>query len=440
MTRRPLLVILLACALPRFLALAVWPVDPDTLYYALSTGLVRDHLLAINGGVTARIEPFYPMALAAGRLFTGDHPEALVVLQILAASAGGVLLFLFTRDQAGDARAAWIAALLYAASPYLIRQSVAFMEVTMATVLLIAAARVLQRVFFRLQTDATKPTKTEATQPAISWLPPSGESLLVGLLLAAIVLTRFSLAPIAIAAVMLIGLRAGARRALLVIVVAAACLLPWLLFNRATAGTLLPPRVGENLFVSTSEYARPIVPTLNVDLLLPLVDELVRDEMVRRGHANYDLADQDRLLWDWAIAFARSHPADTVAMKAKNLACIFQPRLLPFYEMSGRATLVDGRLEIPQQESRPLIFEVAAAGFQALLLAGAVTGLVMRRDQWRDDAFLLVIAITIIGVQTVFFPTSRLLAPMTFVLIFYTAVAMTRLVNRVAGRLVQPTV
>ena len=440
MTRRPLLVILLACALPRFLALAVWPVDPDTLYYALSTGLVRDHLLAINGGVTARIEPFYPMALAAGRLFTGDHPDALVVLQILAASAGGVLLFLFTRDQAGDARAAWIAALLYAASPYLIRQSVAFMEVTTATVLLIAAALVLQRVFFRLKAEATKPTKTEATQPAIWWLPLSAGSLLVGLLLSAIVLTRFSLAPIAIGAVMLIGLRAGARRALLVIAVAAACLLPCLLFNRATTGTLLPPRVGENLFVYTSEYARPIVPTLNVDLLLPLVDELVRDEMVRRGNANYDLADQDRLLWDWAIAFARSHPVDTLAMKAKNLACIFQPRLLPFYEMSGRATLVDGRLEIPEQESRPLIFEVAAAGFQALLLAGAVTGLVMRRDQWRDDAFLLVVAITIIGIQTVFFPTSRLLAPMTFVLIFYTAVAMTRLVNRVAGRLVQPEV
>lgn len=440
MMRRPLLVIPLACALPRFLALAVWPVDPDTLYYALSTGLVRDHLLAINGGVTARIEPFYPMALAAGRLFTGEHPDALVVLQILAASAGGVLLFLFTRDQAADARAAWIAALLYAASPYLIRQSVAFMEVTAATVLLIAAALVLQRVFFRLKAEATKPTKTEATQPAISWLPLSAGSLLVGLLLSAIVLTRFSLAPIAIGAVMLIGLRAGARRALLVIAVAAACLLPCLLFNRVTTGTLLPPRVGENLFVSTSEYARPIVPTLNVDLLLPLVDELVRDEMVRRGNANYDLADQDRLLWDWAIAFARSHPVDTLAMKSKNLACIFQPRLLPFYEMSGRATLVDGRLEIPEQESRPLIFEVAAAGFQALLLAGAVTGLVMRRDQWRDDAFLLVVAITIIGVQTVFFPTSRLLAPMTFVLIFYTAVAMTRLVNRVAGRLVQPEV
>jgi hypothetical protein len=412
MTRRTLLLVLLACALPRFLALAVWRVDPDTLYYALSTGLVRDHLLAINGGVTTRIEPFYPIVLAIGRLFTGDHPDALVALQILAASAGGVLLYLFTRDQTGDARAAWIAATLYAASPYLIRQSVAFMEVTIASVLLIMTARALQPIFRR--------------------------SLPAGLLLGAIVLTRFSFAPIAIGSVLLILMRNGARRAALVATVAVILVGPWLLFNRATTGTLLPPRVGENLFVSTSEYARPIVPTLNVDLLLPLVDELVREEMIRRGHGTYDLADQDRLLWDWAIAFARSHPAETVAMKAKNLAYIVQPRLLPFYEMSGRASLVDGRLDVPEQQPRPLIFEIVTAGFQTLLLAGAVTGFVMRRYQWRDDAFLLIVTATIGGVQTVFFPTSRLLAPMTFVLIFYAAVALAPLVNRLPTRLVQP--
>jgi len=216
--------------------------------------------------------------------------------------------------------------------------------------------------------------------------------------------------------------------------------LPWLFFNKTTAGTLLPPRIGENLFVSTSEYARPIVPTRNVDLLLPLTDELVRDEMIRRGHADYDLTAQDRLLCEWAIAFVRRHPAEAIAMKAKNLAYIFQPRLLPFYEMSGRATLVDGRLEIPDQPRRPWIFEVVSAAFQALLLVGGVVGLAARRARWRDDAFLILVAATIVGVQTVFFPTSRLLAPMTFVLIFYTAVALDRLVNRRGDRSVQPAV
>jgi glycerol uptake facilitator-like aquaporin len=456
MTRRSLLMVFVACALPRLLALAIWPADPDTLYYALSTGLVRDHLLAIDGGVTARIEPFYPLALAAGRLFTGDHPDALIVLQILGASAGGVLLFLFTREQTGSVRAAWIAALLYAGSPYLIRQSVAFMEVTIATVLLIVTAYSVQQLIFRLKAEATRPPtfrlkaeatgKAEVRQPAevsrraIPWLPPSGGSLLVGVLLAAIVLTRFSFLPIAVGALLLILLRAGATRAALTCALAVICVLPWLLFNSATAGTLVPPRIGENLFVSTSEYARPIVPTRNVDLLLPLADELVRDEMIRRGHADYDLTAQDRLLCEWAIAFVRRHPAEAIAMKAKNLAYIFQPRLLPFYEMSGRATLVDGRLEIPDQPRRPWIFELVSAAFQALLLVGGVVGLAARRARWRDDAFLILVAATIVGVQTVFFPTSRLLAPMTFVLIFYTAVSLDRLVNRRGDRSVQPAV
>jgi len=46
----------------------------------------------------------------------------------------------------------------------------------------------------------------------------------------------------------------------------------------------------------------------------------------------------------------------------------------------------------------------------------------------------------VIGVNAIFFPTSRLLAPMTFVLIFYTAVALDRLVNRRGDRSVQPAV
>jgi len=438
MTRRSLLTVFVACALPRLLALAIWPPDPDTLYYALSTGLVRDHLLAIDGGVTARIEPFYPLALAAGRLFTGDHPDALIVLQILGASAGGVVLFLFTRGQAGRVRAAWIAALLYAFAPYLIRQAVAFMEVTIATVLLIAAAYSIQQLIFRLKAEATQAgvrQPAEAGRRAIAWLPPLGGSLL-----GAIVLTRFSFAPIAIGAVLVMLWRGGAWRALAATAAAAILIVPWLLFNSATAGTLVPPRIGENFFVSTSEFARPIVPTRNVDLLLPLTDELVRDEMIRRGHADYDLTAQDRLLCEWAIAFVRRHPAEAIAMKAKNLAYIFQPRLLPFYEMSGRATLVDGRLEIPDQPRRPWIFEVVSAAFQALLLVGGVVGLAARRARWRDDAFLILVAATIVGVQTVFFPTSRLLAPMTFVLIFYTAVALDRLVNRRGDRSVQPAV
>ena len=424
MRRRPLLFVFLACLLPRLAALAVWPIDTDTLYYALSTGLVRDGQFAINGGVTTRIEPFYPLALAAGRLVTGDRVAAVLVLQILAASAAGVLLFLFTRDRLRDERAAWIAAALYAVSPYLIRQSVAFMEVTPAVVLLIAAAWGIDRL---LPPDGGGHATTRLTWlPPLGgrspWLPPlGGSSVLLGLLFGAVVLTRFSFLPIALGGVVVLTWRHGVRPAVIAGGAACALLVPWMLYSRVVSGMALPPRIGENLFVSTSEYARPIVPTLNVDLLLPLVDELVIAEMARRGAADFGLDEQDRLLLQWTTDFARAHPLEAIAMKMKNLAFIFQPRLLPFYEMAGRATLVEGRLEIPPQRPRPLVFEIAAGAFQAVLLCGGIAGIVIRRRLWRDDAFLLIVGGSVIGVNAIFFPTSRLLAPMTFVWIFYAA-------------------
>ena len=410
MSRPPLLLVFLACLAPRLAALALWPADSDTLYYALSTGLARDGQFAINGGVTTRIEPFYPVALAAGRLVTGDRVAAVLVLQILAASAGGVLLFLFTRDRLRDERAAWIAALLYAASPYLIRQSVAFMEVTAAIALLIAAAWWL----------ASLPPSGGRS----AWLPASAGSFVLGVLVGAIVLTRFSFLPIAIGGVLLLLWRSGLKSAILAAAGVCALVIPWMLYSRAVSGMALPPRIGENLFMSTSEYARPIVPTLNIDLLVPLVGELVRQEMNRRGTDTYGLAAQDDLLMQWTIDFARAHPLDTIGMKLKNVAFIFQPRLLPFYEMVGHAALQDGRLVIPEQKRRPLLFEIAAAGFQSVLLIGGIAGFVIRRRLWRDDAFLVIVAVSVIGVNAAFFPTSRLLAPMTFVWMFYAAVGV----------------
>jgi hypothetical protein len=106
---------------------------------------------------------------------------------------------------------------------------------------------------------------------------------------------------------------------------------------------------------------------------------------------------------------------------------IFQPRLLPFYERRGMATLVDGRVQIPEQARRPVLFEAAAALYHTVLIAGGIAGLVMRRRRLRDDAFLLIVAGSVIAVNAVFFPTSRLLAPMTFVWMFYAGAAGRRL-------------
>lgn len=399
MRRRAVLLLVLACAAPRIAALMVWPVDTGTLYYALATSLAQEHRFAIDGEATTHIEPFYPAVLAGLQLVFGDSPSLLLLVQIAIACAAGVLLFAFTRDRTGDERAAWVAALLYALSPYLIRQSVSFMEVTIAIALLIAAA-------WRIRRIAT------ASQAAAA-----------GILLAGIVLTRMSLAPVVVFGMVLVARRDGAARALVAAGVLAACVVPWMAFSRTTEGSALPARIGDNLFVSTSALAEPIVPRYNVDLLMPLVDDIVRDEMARRGVATYRRIDGDRLLLGLTADYVRAHPLRALRLKLRNLAYIFQPRLLPFYERRGMATVVDGRVQIPEQARRPFVFEAVAAAYQTILVAAAVAGLAIRRRRWRDDAFLLVIAGSVIAVNAIFFPTSRLLAPMTFVWMFYAGAA-----------------
>ena len=405
MPGRAVLLLVLACAAPRLAALMVWPVDTGTLYYALATSLAQERRFAIDGDATTHIEPLYPAVLAVLQLLFGDTPPILLVAQIAMACAAGVLLFAFTRDQTGDERAAWIAALLYAVSPYLIRQSVSFMEVTPAIALLIAAT-------WRVRVIAS-PSHAAA----------------VGILFAAIVLTRASLLPVVVCGLILVARRNGGARALVATAVFAACVAPWTVFSRQTQGSVLPPRIGDNLYVSTSALAEPIVPRYNVDLLMPLVDDIVRDEMTRRGVTIYRRVDGDRLLLGLAADYVRAHPLRALRLKLRNLGYIFQPRLLPFYERRGMVTLVDGRVHIPEQARRPRVFEAAAALYQTVLVAAAVAGVAMRRRRLRDDAFLLIVAGSVIAVNTIFFPTSRLLAPMTFVWMFYAGAAY-----RAAGR------
>lgn len=403
MTRHPLLLVVLACAAPRLAALLVWPVDTGTLYYALATSLAQDGRFAIDREATTHIEPLYPALLAGLQLIFGDRPVALLLAQIAVASAAGVGLFAFTRAQTGDGRAAWVAALLYAASPYLIRQSVSFMEVTPVIALLIAATWRMRRIDTVSQAAAA------------------------GIVLGALCLTRMSLSPIVVCGLILIARRDGTRRALLVSGVIAACVVPWMAFSRTTEGSALPARIGDNLYVSTSALAEPIVPRYNVDLLMPLVEEIVRDEMARRGVTTSRRIEGDRLLLELTAGYVRAHPLRALRLKLRNLVYIFQPRLLPFYERRGMVTMVDGRLQIPEQARRPVLFEAAAAGYQTILIAGGIAGMVMKRRRLGDDAFLLIVAGSVIAVNAIFFPTSRLLAPMTFVWMFYAGVTASAL-------------
>ena len=185
-------------------------------------------------------------------------------------------------------------------------------------------------------------------------------------------------------------------------------------------GSLLPSRVGENLFASTSEYAIGFLPEHDVDLLMPLAYEIVDRELRDVPPAELHVA-TDRLLRDRALEFARSHPRETLALKARNFFYLFWPGLLPVEAKSEDTSVVfeNSRVRIIGAEPRPRSWEWLHFTFRALLLASAVLGLVVRRRRWREDAIVYAVILTIAVVHVVFFPTTRLLAPMTAILMIY---------------------
>jgi 4-amino-4-deoxy-L-arabinose transferase-like glycosyltransferase len=399
MRERTKLLVLAACALPRFLALAVWAHPEPTLYRSLAESLA-DHLrLTLDGAAATHIEPFAPAVMAAGRAVLGGSGWAMLLGPILLASVAGVVLFTFTRAQTNSDRSAWITTILYALSPYLVRQSAALMEITVATALLI------------LVTGRMREVRT------------IGHAVVAGLLFAAVLLTRFSFLPIAAGGILLIAFRGSVVRAAVATAVLLASLAPWMAYNHLVGGTYLPPRIGENLFESTNPWATEIVPRVNVDVLGSLADTLAREDLARQGITNPSMGQRDRALLDRTREFVHGHFGEAVWLRARNLGFVLQPRLLPFTERAGEARLVNGQLEIPPQIPRPLSAELVAGGFQALLLVAGALGIWRRRRHLGDDAFLLIVLGGVLIVNVVFFPTSRLLAPMTFVLMFYAGVA-----------------
>ncbi len=402
MLRRAILVFVL-CAIPRVLALFWFPADVTVLYYwEASGGVLAGGVPSIDGIIDTSIEPLYPALLALLRVLGRDSVTFVLVAQIALASAAGVVLHRLTDDLAGD-RAAATAVVLYALDPYLVRQTVSLVEITICTAWLIAAAGTFAR------------------------LTSARGALGTGVLLALAVLTRFSLLPVAIGAVALLSWR---RRWIEAGACAMAVALPvgaWMLRTHSVNGALLPTRVGINLFVSTNQYAGQIVPLRNVDLLVPWAYEVVsRDVPATMPEPERQRA-LDDALFARAVAYAREHPAKTLGLKLRNLAYTVAPVLLPLERKprGAAAVIEEGRVTVSGLEPRPIADHILYSTSRALLVAGAILGLIRRRRRWRQgDALLLVIAASVIGVQALFFPTSRLLAPMAFVLMVYGGVGL----------------
>jgi hypothetical protein len=405
--------IFVICAAPRLAALAIWPAGDGSYYSELAAGILRTGTLGFDGEPSTYMEPLYPAFLAAAHVLTGGWAPAMMLLQIAVASIGGILLDRLGSHLAGR-QVGFAAAVLYALYPYLVRQSVADLEITICTTLVIATTLALVR--------------TTGIRGAI----------LTGLCFGLLMLTRTSFVFAAVGAALWLASRPSTRLgtgpstwlgtgrlAAVMAVTALAVVAPWLVRNARVDGSPLPSRVGENLYVSTSVYAAAL-PVHDVDLMAPLMlaDVQAEVEGMRLPPAQEARALDDAMRAR-AVAFIREHPGRALWLKARNALFVFTPLLLPRDAKTPAAfAAIDGAgVIVVNARRRPLFKDAAHAVAQAALLVLATLGIVRRRPAGPDAALLLMFGAQA-AVCVVFFPTTRLLAPVMFVLMFYAAVRL----------------
>lgn len=408
-------VIVTACALPRLTYLWVaGPPETGVYYWELSDGILRARDLIYQGVPTTAFEPLYPLFLALARWLTADNAGLVVMWQIAVACLGATLLDRLTRAMSGGRMAGMVAALCYGFYPYLIRQSVAWMEITLLSTLLIGAWHAWIGLHQRAADGAASRRLMRAAAVCGVWL---------GLM----VLTRAMTLPIAVFAVGWLLVSGMRREGATAGVVLALLLLPSTARSVRMDGSLLPTRTGENLFVGNNEYADALLPRYDLDLLPDYGSTLARKRLQLPPEREPTARDMDRALTDEALSFMAARPMRTAKAKLANLFYFFQPRLLPFEPSDSDTTITllpDGQAIVDRARQRSLADNLSHSLAYGLVAVAALVGWASRRRQWRDDVLVLVSVGVFTLVSIIYFPTTRMRAPIDPVLMAYAGCAV----------------
>jgi len=379
----------------------------DTAYWALSESLLRDGSIAVNGVRSTDYDPLYPIFLASLRLIARHHIVVVQALQVLVASVGAPLVDRLARSLTGSARIGMLAAACYACDLLLIRQSAGEGPLMLVAVLVLAWA-----VWF-----------AEAVTPA--------DGVKAGVALGLAVLARAIALPLVVLAAILRVIdpwdsrnsrdsgNSRASRVRLAIVsttMAAALILLLPLRNHSVNGSWWPTRSGINLFIGNSPYTAQLLPAYDLDLLQPLAGAESDDVLTRR-----------------ALDYMKQDPRRTLREKAMNLVYVFWPPLVPrtiALEQTSVAVDPSGAITVINPVERPALEVIPYSLWYAGVLAAAAAGVMIRRRELRRDGVLWSVVATFAAAQVVYFPATRYRAPMEFVLLFYAAVTIDRVVAR----------
>jgi len=416
MSRRQAVWFAFACAaLVRLLYLIVARPQFQYEYWELAGNIIQHGTLGVDGVPTTRFEVMYPLLVAAMRVIVRDRVFAAQLLQIVIGSLGAVWLYDLAETLTASRRVALVASLLFALNPLLVRHSADGTDVTLMATLLVGFCR----AFVRART-------------------PAGAAM-AGVWLGVATLTRAMALPIVIvaSAVLLIERRRGAAAAFAA--AALAVFTPYAARNDRLNGAFMPSRTGLNLFVSNSAYTNAIVPEYQADWLEPYAaDTLVAHGIAVDEPASPTLErEQDRVLTQIAWQTIKSRPLENIIRRIHYAGYLFSPFIVPRQFATDGATVRvgdGGQVVIEGAALRPLRDRLIYTSSFVPILVLAVVGVWLRHGDVRRDAALWSVAITFIAVHMIFFPATRYRAPMEFVLLFYAAVAIDRLVALVRRR------
>ena len=394
-------------ALAFLLRLAYAPFAPlpfEGVYWDLSSSLLANHTLALDGVRTTSYGAGYPAFLALARAIGGGHFPVVLWLQIAGAAAGAPLLLLLAEALGASRRAAVVAAILFAAYPLLIRHAVSHSALWLTTTLLVGFAH----AFVTGRTPA--------------------RMAIAGVWLGLALVTRSATAPIAPLALALLAREHRWREAAALAVAAGALFAPAVIRSYAVDGAIVPTRSGLNLFVGNSRFAAQLLPVYDPDLLQDYAWALVERDRPDLNHDGaVDEREADRDLAERAWRDMRREPLGTLARKAANVAYFFWPRLVPWRVRGDDTRLVigpDDRIAVVDSHPRALVEELGYSIPYVCVLVAAIAGVFMRRRAMAGDAILWCVLGAFVAVHAVYFPGTRYRSPVEFVLLFYAAVAL----------------
>ncbi len=388
------------CFVPRLLCLSFhfYPTNSKSFYWELSDSLLQSGTLGFHGIKTTAFEPLYPLFLAGARLITRDHMFFVLLFQIIIEIIGCLYLYKLAQLLARNKYVGFITSLLYSLYPYFIYQTGAISEITLFTTLLIMST------YYYCKANGLK------------------HSIYCGAFFGLTAMTRTTALPILFLGIGALALKKFYKQAFIMLGTALFILSPMMIRNYQIDGSLILTRSGENLFDGNLELSDKLIPDYSVDLLYAYVNGILEKE--RPDLVKNNSKKRNQFFTQKAVQFMIEHPWRVLKLKLKNIGYLFYPRIVPFYPMREETRLIvseTGDYHIEKAYRRNPIKELIHSIPYTFILLTAIIGIYLRRKEFQTDLILYLITFSFVATYALYFPTTRLRAPMDFVLMFYSA-------------------